>query len=126
MGSGAPGHGAGKEHAAGEGKASSYPNHRDNPRIRRRPPTFVPYPARPERRRAKEPAFIQHEGSQRGQRSLVSSPVAITAGTVYVASYLAPAGHYAADNSYFASAGVDNAPLHALQDGVSGGDGVYA
>jgi Domain of unknown function (DUF4082) len=25
-----------------------------------------------------------------------------------------------------ASAGVDNAPLHALQDGVSGGDGVYA
>lgn len=45
---------------------------------------------------------------------------------MYVASYLAPAGHYAADNSYFASAGVDNAPLHALQDGVSGGDGVYA
>jgi Domain of unknown function (DUF4082) len=60
------------------------------------------------------------------QQALFSSPVAITAGTVYVASYLAPAGHYAADNSYFASAGVDNAPLHALQDGVSGGDGVYA
>jgi hypothetical protein len=59
------------------------------------------------------------------QQALFSSPVAITAGTVYVASYLAPAGHYAADNSYFASAGVDNAPLHALQDGVSGGDGVY-
>jgi hypothetical protein len=60
------------------------------------------------------------------QQALFSSPVAITAGTVYVASYLAPAGHYAADNGYFASAGVDNAPLHALQDGVSGGDGVYA
>ena len=60
------------------------------------------------------------------QQALFTSPVAITAGTVYVASYLAPAGHYAADNNYFASAGVDNAPLHALQDGISGGDGVYA
>jgi Domain of unknown function (DUF4082) len=60
------------------------------------------------------------------QQALFSSPVAVTADTVYVASYLAPAGHYAADNNYFASAGVDNAPLHALQDGISGGDGVYA
>jgi hypothetical protein len=55
-----------------------------------------------------------------------ASPVAITAGTVYVASYFAPVGQYAADNGFFASAGVDNPPLHALQDGVSGGDGVYA
>ncbi|HEV8561589.1 MAG TPA: DUF4082 domain-containing protein, partial [Actinophytocola sp.] len=60
------------------------------------------------------------------QQALFSSPVAVTAGTVYVASYLAPAGHYAADNAYFATAGVDNAPLHALQDGVSAGNGVYA
>ncbi len=49
----------------------------------------------------------------------------ITAGTVYVASYFAPAGHYAGDGGYFATAGVDKAPLHALRDGVSGGNGVY-
>ena len=37
-----------------------------------------------------------------------------------------PAGPYAADGAYFASKGVDNGPLHALQNGVSGGNGVYA
>jgi len=52
--------------------------------------------------------------------------VSVTAGTVYVASYFAPVGHYAADAGYFATAGVDNGLLHALKDGVSGGDGVYA
>ena len=35
---------------------------------------------------------------------------------------LRPAGHYAGDGGYFAAAGVDNAPLHALKDGVSGGE----
>ncbi len=54
-----------------------------------------------------------------------SPPVAVTANTVYVASYLAPVGNYAYTSSYFASTGADNAPLHALQEGVSGGDGVY-
>nr|WP_230209349.1 DUF4082 domain-containing protein [Tetrasphaera sp. HKS02] len=59
------------------------------------------------------------------QQVTFTSPVAVTAGTVYVASYFAPVGHYAGDGSYFATSGVDNGPLHALQDGVSGGDGVY-
>ena len=53
------------------------------------------------------------------------NPVAIAANTVYVASYYAPNGGYAVDDNYFATAGYDNAPLHALEDGVSGGDGVY-
>ena len=44
------------------------------------------------------------------------TPVAITAGTVYVASYLAPVGRYAGDAGYFATTGVDNGPLHALKD----------
>ena len=43
----------------------------------------------------------------------------------YVASYLAPNGRYAADGGYFTT-GMDRAPLHALRDGVSGGNGVYA
>ncbi|MGZ4602975.1 MAG: DUF4082 domain-containing protein, partial [Kineosporiaceae bacterium] len=59
------------------------------------------------------------------QQVLFATPVSITAGTVYVASYFAPVGHYAGDSGFFAAAGVDNVPLHALRDGVSGGDGVY-
>ena len=54
-----------------------------------------------------------------------ATPVAITADTIYVASYFAPNGGYAGDNNYFAAGGVDRAPLHALQNGVSGGNGVY-
>jgi hypothetical protein len=53
-------------------------------------------------------------------------PVAITANAVYVASYHTTTGHYAGDLDYFANAGVDNPPLHALRDGVSGSNGVYA
>jgi hypothetical protein len=49
-----------------------------------------------------------------------SSPVAITAGTTYVASYHTNTGHYAATNSGLASA-VTNGPLTALAGG-----GVYA
>jgi PKD repeat protein len=54
-----------------------------------------------------------------------ATPVAIAANTVYVASYHTNVGYYAGDNGYFATTGVDNGPLHALQDGVSGGNGVY-
>jgi hypothetical protein len=70
-------------------------------------------------------ATFSSETASGWQQVSFASPVAVTAGTVYVASYFAPNGNYAADRSYFASNGVDNAPLHALRDGVSGGDGVY-
>ncbi|MDA8187923.1 MAG: DUF4082 domain-containing protein, partial [Dehalococcoidales bacterium] len=49
-----------------------------------------------------------------------------SANTVYVASYHTDVGRYAADDNYFANSGVDNAPLHALRNGVSGDNGVYA
>ena len=71
-------------------------------------------------------ATFTNETASGWQQVNFTTPVSITAGTVYVASYFAPVGHYAADGGYFATAGVDNVPLHALQDGVSGGDGVYA
>ena len=54
-----------------------------------------------------------------------TTPVAISASTVYVASYHTNVGHYSGDADYFAAAGVDNPPLHAVQNGVSGGNGVY-
>ena len=61
------------------------------------------------------------------QQVAFPAPVAIAANTVYVASYHAPNGNYAATNSpQFSTAGVDNGPIHLLQDGVSGGNGVYA
>ena len=60
------------------------------------------------------------------QQANFSSPVAVTANTVYVASYHTSVGHYSDDQNFFATAGVDNAPLHALADGVSGFNGVYA
>ncbi len=55
-----------------------------------------------------------------------SSPVAITANTVYVASYFAPNGHYSADPNFFAFQGLDNPPIHLLQNGVAGADGIYS
>ena len=60
------------------------------------------------------------------QQVSFAAPVTIAAGTTYVASYHTDAGGYADTTSYFATAGADNAPLHALADGVDGGDGVYA
>jgi hypothetical protein len=53
-----------------------------------------------------------------------AAPVAITANTVYVASYHAPNGGYAFDSNYFAS-GFQSGPLYFLRDGESGGNGVF-
>ncbi len=70
-------------------------------------------------------ATFTNETASGWQQVDFSTPVAVTANTVYVASYHTETGNYAADNSYFAAGGVDRPPLHALQDGVSGGNGVY-
>jgi hypothetical protein len=71
-------------------------------------------------------ATFTNETASGWQQVTFSTPVAIAANTVYVASYHTDVGRYAGDNSYFATSGVDNGPLHALKDGVSGGNGVYA
>ncbi|MFW5467134.1 DUF4082 domain-containing protein [Knoellia sp. CPCC 206391] len=68
---------------------------------------------------------FRNETTTGWQQASFSTPVAITAGTTYVASYLAPRGRYAADAGTFTTTGVDRPPLHALRDGVSGGNGVY-
>ena len=67
-----------------------------------------------------------NESATGWQQATFSTPVAITAGTVYVASYLAPVGRYAGDSNYFNNAAVDNPPLHALKSSQTGGNGVYA
>jgi Domain of unknown function (DUF4082)/Bacterial Ig-like domain len=58
------------------------------------------------------------------QQVSFAAPVAITANTLYVASYHAPNGNYAFDSNYFAS-GFQNGPLYFPRDGESGGNGVY-
>jgi len=56
-----------------------------------------------------------------------SSPVAITANTVYVASYFSPTGDFALDRPYFSTTGVSNPPLTAPADGGAGAaNGIYA
>ena len=60
------------------------------------------------------------------QTVTLSTPVNISANTTYIVSYFTSSGFYAADLDYFLINGVDNGPLHALNDGVGGGNGVYA
>lgn len=59
------------------------------------------------------------------QQVTLSTPVTITANTVYVVSYHTNVGNYAYTSAYFATSGVDALPLHALANGASGGDGVF-
>ena len=70
-------------------------------------------------------ATFTGESASGWQQVNFSSPVAIAANTVYIVSYHTNVGNYAYSAAYFASVGVDNGPLHALRNGVSGGNGVY-
>jgi hypothetical protein len=70
-------------------------------------------------------AVFSSETASGWQEVALSAPVAITANTTYVASYYSPTGYFAVNHAYFSGTGVDSAPLHALSDGVDGGNGVY-
>jgi hypothetical protein len=70
-------------------------------------------------------ATFSGETASGWQQVNFSAPVSIAANTVYVASYHTNVGHFSADQGYFAT-GVSNAPLQALSNGASGGNGVYA
>ncbi len=71
-------------------------------------------------------ATFTGETSLGWQQVSFATPVQIAANTTYVISYLAPNGHYSAPDNYFAASGVDNPPLHALQNGIDGANGVYS
>jgi hypothetical protein len=71
-------------------------------------------------------ATFTAESASGWQQVSFPNPVAVMANTVYVASYHATAGHYSADGYYFASSGVDNAPLHAPANGSGSPNGPYA
>jgi hypothetical protein len=66
-------------------------------------------------------ATFTNEGASGWQSVALATPINVTAGTTYVASYFAPAGHYSSTMNAFTT-GFDNAPLHA----VPSTNGVYA
>ncbi len=70
-------------------------------------------------------ATFTNESSSGWQQVFFSAPVLIAANTTYVASYFAPAGRYSGDAGFFTNAGVDAPPLHALENGTDGANGLY-
>ena len=69
-------------------------------------------------------ATFTNESASGWQQVNFSNPVAITAGTTYVASYHT-SGDYSVDGNYFATAHA-NGSLTAPASDASGGDGLYA
>ena len=70
-------------------------------------------------------ATFTNETAAGWQQVNFSTPVAISANTVYVISYHTSVGNYPYTAAYFGSAGVDSGPLHALSNSAAGGNGVY-
>ncbi|WP_131740499.1 DUF4082 domain-containing protein [Actinomadura roseirufa] len=69
-------------------------------------------------------ATFTNESTMGWQEVTFATPVQVTAGTTYVASYHTTKGWYSADYGGLSRA-ADNPPLHALADGNGGGNGVY-
>jgi hypothetical protein len=70
-------------------------------------------------------ATFSGETTSGWQQVNLSSPVSITANTIYVVSYHTNQGFYSVNDNYFTSAH-SNEPLTAPDTGSSGGNGVYA
>ena len=71
-------------------------------------------------------ATFTNETGTGWQQVAFPTPVPIAANTVYVASYHAPNGGYAADGGYFANSGVDNPPFICCRMELAAATGVYA
>jgi len=69
-------------------------------------------------------ATFTNESNSGWQQVNFSSPVAIQANAVYIASF-STQGYFGITTGYFTSGGVANGPLQALSNSVAGGDGVY-
>jgi hypothetical protein len=69
-------------------------------------------------------AVFSNESGSGWQQVTFAGPVAIQAGTTYVASYFAPNGHYSLDVPYFTEDRIAW-PLTALDTAEAGGNGLY-
>jgi subtilase family serine protease len=70
-------------------------------------------------------ATFTNESAYGWQQVNFSSPVAIQANTVYIASFSTGGGYFGITSPFFTSSGVISGPLQALSNSVAGGDGVY-
>jgi hypothetical protein len=68
---------------------------------------------------------FQNESASGWQHAEFSSPVELTPGATYVASYLAPKGNYSFTSAAFSTAGIGTSPLTALGSPTSP-NGVYS
>lgn len=71
-------------------------------------------------------ATFANESASGWQQVMFANPIPVSANSTYIASYFAPSGHYSIDSSFFATAGVDTPPLHALATGIDGANGVFS
>ncbi len=69
-------------------------------------------------------ATFNNESASGWQEVLFNSPVAVTANTIYVASYHSPTGYYALTNSYFITDHT-HGPLTAIAKTGTNGNGLY-
>jgi hypothetical protein len=73
-----------------------------------------------------------NESATGWQKLTFSTPVSITAGTTYIASYYAPKGHYSVFSAYYYWPGpvggnsLDSPPLHAVGADGGGANGLYS
>jgi Domain of unknown function (DUF4082) len=70
-------------------------------------------------------ATFTNETASGWQQVNFSTPVSITAGTTYIASYHTNTGFYSEDDNYFVNP-LTNGPLTAPSSASSGGNGIYA
>jgi hypothetical protein len=70
-------------------------------------------------------ATFTNETSSGWQQANFPNPVAITANTLYVASYQTSVGHFSMDQGYFTTFGTDDSPLHASADTSRYANGLY-
>jgi len=68
-------------------------------------------------------ATFTGESTSGWQQVNFATPIAVSANTIYTASYFAPSGHYSGNLNGLLN-GIDSPPLHALANGVSGANGV--
>ncbi len=69
-------------------------------------------------------ATFTGESASGWQEVLFATPVDVTTGTTYVASYYSPTGYFSVDYAYFTNP-VVSGPLRALANGEDGSNGVF-
>ncbi|HVV19473.1 MAG TPA: DUF4082 domain-containing protein, partial [Pseudonocardiaceae bacterium] len=73
-----------------------------------------------------ESGTFTNETATGWQTLTFATPVNVNSNTTYVVAYFAPNGHYSASPGYFGNNTATYNQMHAIADGVDGGNGVYS